>query len=354
MIAPATEKQTRGGHGDDDKISGAAVVVASDLVEMVAAGLGWWRDGDDDDAGWSHGGGDVYGGGVVVRRLWVMIVVDLWCGSGCGLNYCLGFRSDKGNLLHRDSEGLDTDNASLAARKGEDVEVSWTTSIVGHNSVSQLKSNDGNGTVTKDFPSMTTVFGKHHTSKNNSTSGPKDVPWYNGDDGPVKEADGENFNGVGTVSYVKKIVNFHTLKSPSTNGADVAMPMMCNLKDLWTLFGPMSKEDHLRCIVLKNVKTPRQAMRGIPVGFWNAFDAPSSMADVEERLGSKDVIVNTSSNGLQEGSSDSDVEEFNETTHIMASYKRYVGGANDPSLRDNCIDFEDYDLYDGYEDEVSD
>ncbi|GKE02343.1 hypothetical protein Tco_1390326, partial [Tanacetum coccineum] len=69
---------------DDDKISGVAVVVASDLVEMVAAGVGWWHDGDDDDGGWSHGGGDVYGGGVVVRRLWVMMSVDLWCGSGCG------------------------------------------------------------------------------------------------------------------------------------------------------------------------------------------------------------------------------------------------------------------------------
>ncbi|GKE95672.1 hypothetical protein Tco_1580527, partial [Tanacetum coccineum] len=55
-------------------------VVASDLVEMVAAGVGWWRDGDDDDGGWRWVGmtmvfvaeavGDDVGGSVVWQRLW--------------------------------------------------------------------------------------------------------------------------------------------------------------------------------------------------------------------------------------------------------------------------------------------
>ncbi|GJS70993.1 putative reverse transcriptase domain-containing protein [Tanacetum coccineum] len=47
-------------------------------VERVMVAGRWlrWRG--------NHGGGDVYGGGVVVMRLWVMMVVDLWCGSDDG------------------------------------------------------------------------------------------------------------------------------------------------------------------------------------------------------------------------------------------------------------------------------
>ncbi|GKE77292.1 hypothetical protein Tco_1543412, partial [Tanacetum coccineum] len=50
-------------------------------VERVMVAGRWLRWGG------SHGGGDVYGGGMVVRRLWVMMVVDLWCGRGCGLSW---------------------------------------------------------------------------------------------------------------------------------------------------------------------------------------------------------------------------------------------------------------------------
>ncbi|GJV55806.1 hypothetical protein Tco_1456811 [Tanacetum coccineum] len=59
-----------GVRGDDDGGCGG--------VERVMVAGRWmrWRDG--------HRGGDVYGGGVVVMRLWVMMVVDLWCGSGGG------------------------------------------------------------------------------------------------------------------------------------------------------------------------------------------------------------------------------------------------------------------------------
>ena len=100
---------------------------------------------------------------------------------------------ERGSLdsgVRGDGRKMDKNYVSVAA-KGKDVETSSTLVVVEQPVGSSLLHNDKHITVSEEFPSMTSTFGKTHSPIHEPILSPKDLNSNDGDDRSLKKDDGD-------------------------------------------------------------------------------------------------------------------------------------------------------------------